>query len=345
MQTQVSKSTVPPVIHIIQKNLYLLFTLLAFSLFIHASYAEVSQQPPLPIVAITQIVQHNSLDEEYKGILSALKEAGYEDGNTIRIVFENAQGDLKTANLIANKFASLKPKVTIAISTPSAQSLLRVLKKDEIPLVFTAVTDPEATLGTPLDKRDEPITGISDALSPGPQLDLIQKLIPGVKKIGVIYNPGEPNSVKAVRELNVEASKRGLTLHEATADKSSDIMTAINGLIQKVQAIYIPNDNTAVSSIEAIVTVGKNAKVPIFAGDVGSVERGALAAQAYDRITLGREAGQLVVKILQGQKAGDLKIGRDHPLILMINPHSAQAMGVTIPKDLMDKAKIIGDRS
>jgi putative ABC transport system substrate-binding protein len=296
-------------------------------------------------VAITQIVQHNSLDEEYKGILAALEEAGYEDGKTIKIVFENAQGDLKTANLIANKFEGLKPKAIVAISTPSARALLNVSKKAEIPLVFTAVTDPEAILGTPMDKRDDPITGISDALLAGPQVDLICKIIPEVKSIGVVYNPGEPNSVKAIQQFKAAADERGIIVHDATADKSSDIITATTGLVGHVDAIYVPNDNTAVSTIEAIVSIGKNNKIPVFAGDIGSVERGAIAAQAYDRIALGREAGQLVVKILQGQKAGDLKIGRDHPLILMINPKSAQAMGVTIPKDLMGKAKIIGDKS
>lgn len=332
-------------IHTLQKNISLVLTTFIINIFSPPPF-QASETPSLPLVAITQIVQHGALDDEFKGIIAALEEAGYIDGKTIHLISQNAQGNIATAGLIATNFASRKPAVVVAISTPSAQALIKPLQDQHIPLVFTAVTDArEAKLITKLDERLEEVTGVSDALLPGPQLDLIQKVVPKVKTIGIIYNSGEINSTKAIAGLQEEATKRGLTLLLAVADKSSEVTPAINKIINKVDAIYVPNDNTAVASIESIVTLGKKFKVPIFAGDSGSVERGALASQAYQRITLGKEAGRLVVKILEGQKAGDLKIKTNHPLVLMLNLNSAEEMGITIPEDLKKEAKVVGEKS
>lgn len=331
----------------IQKNISLILSLFIFSLFVCPILADEPSKPPIPVVVISQIVQHVSLDQERKGMIDALEAAGYIDGKTIKIIYENAQGNLSTANLIASGFTSRKPAVAIAISTPSAQTLLKPMAVQGVPLVFTAVTDPlEAKLVTRLEARPEAVTGVSDALIAGPQLDLIQKLIPSAKNIGIVYNSGEANSVKAIRQLKEEAENRGLTLVLTTADKSSAVIPATTKLIgDKVDAIYIPNDNTVVAAMESIVALGKKYKMPIFAGDAGSVERGALAAQAYDRTALGWEAGALVVKILHGEKASDLSIETDHPLVLMINLKSANEMGVTIPDEIKSKAIIMGDRT
>lgn len=336
-------SPVPNSIRLVQKNLSLILSFLAFSCFICPLDAGDPPASPLPVVVISQIVQHISLDQEREGILAALEEAGYEEGKTIKLVYENAHGNMTTANLIASNFASRKPAVAIAISTPSAQTLIRPMMDRGVPLVFTAVTDPlEAKLVSRLEARPEAVTGISDALMAGPQLDLIKKLVPSVKNIGVIYNPGEPNSVKAVQQLKEEAMQRGFTLVLRAADKSSEIISAATKLVGNVDAIYVPNDNTAVAAMESIVMLGQKFKLPVFAGDAGSVERGALAAQAYDRVALGRKAGALAVKILKGQKAGDLIVETGHPLILMINLNAAKEMGVTIPDDLKNQAKIVG---
>lgn len=357
MQTLIIDTARPP-IRPLPKNVFptfaLPFLLLSFlTLFIcplEAGHPSASSSPSakssLPLVAISQIVQHISLDQEREGIIAALKDAGYIDGQTMSLVYENAQGNITTAHLIASNFAGRKPTVAIAISTPSAQTLIKPMNDQNVPLVFTAVTDPlEAKLVTTLDApRPEAVTGVSDALAADPQIDLIQKLVPSVKNIGVVYNPGETNSAKAVRQLEEEAAKRGLTLIFAPADQSSDIIAGTTKLVGKVDAIYVPNDNTAVAAMESIVMFGKKFKIPVFAGDAGSVKRGALAAQAYDRAALGRQAGALAAKILKGQKAGDLAISVNHPLVLMINLESAREMGVRVPNDLKNQAKIIGEK-
>jgi len=299
----------------------------------------------LPFVVISQFIQHISLDKEREGLIAALNEAGYKDGETMILLYKNAQGSLPLAQQIAVDFVSRNPAVAVAISTPSALSLQNALKDQKIPLVFTAVSDPLGSkLVTTLTARPESITGISDNLSANLQLDLVQKALPSLKTIGIVYNAGEINSVKAVQDLQQEAAKRNLTLKLATVEKSSEVSLVVNNLIgEKVEALYIPNDNTVVSAMESVVLLGKKFKVPVFAGDAGSIERGALAAYAYDRFKLGKKAGELVVKILKGQNAGDLVIETKHPLITMINLKSAEDMGVPIPEDLKNTAQIIGE--
>jgi putative ABC transport system substrate-binding protein len=294
---------------------------------------------------ITQIIQHTSLDQEREGLIAALADAGYQDGKTITLIYQNAQGSMPTAVQIGSSFTGKNPTVAVAISTPSAQTLLKPMADQQIPLVFTAVTDPiDAKLVSNLDPRPENVTGVSDALPMRPQLEMIKKLIPNLQTLGVIYNTSESNSVKAVEQLQAEAQQMGLTLDPIPAATPTAVVATATQLVgKKVDAIFIPNDNTAVAAMESIVSIGKSSQIPVFAGDSGSVERGAIAAQAYDRTILGRKAGSLVVKILQGARAGDLRVETDHPLVLMINPKSAQEMGVSIPDDILKQAQIIGD--
>lgn len=307
--------------------------------FITAFYHHESEHKKI-IVAITQIIEHPSLDAERQGIVTALEKGGYTVGENFEIVYQNAQGNMTTAAQIATQIVSRKPDIVVAISTPSAQALVSSLGKVGIPLVFTAVTDPkDAKLITTLDKRREPITGVIDKVAMAPQLTLIQRLFPPTKTIGVIYNPGEANSVNAIKEINLEAEKLGLTIVQATASRTSDVSAATVGLIGKVDAIFVPNDNTAVSAIESILVAAHQHGIPVFAADIGSIERGAVAGYVYDRLKLGEKAGEIVVEILKGKAPGDIPIVQNHPLKLTINMKSADTLRLKIPEDLKKEAQ------
>ena len=296
----------------------------------------------LPLVVISQIVEHDALNKEREGIVAALKAAGYIDGKTIRIVYENAQGNIAMATQIASSFSSQNPDVAVGISTPSAQSLIQPMAKQGIPVVFTAVTDPvEARIVSSFGKRSEAVTGVSDGTPLKPQLELIQKLVPTAKVIGVLYNPGEANSAKAVSILQELAPQMGFSLELATTSKSADTMMSAVSLIGKADVIFIPLDNTAMTSITGIVALGRNHKVPIFTPDVDSVEKGVLAVRAPSHFTMGYKTGQMVVKILKGENAGDLFVEVDHPLELAINKTSVEAVGIKIPDELEQKAKML----
>jgi putative ABC transport system substrate-binding protein len=309
-----------------------------------------SDSPPshsskMVTVAISQIVDHGALNEERIGILSALKDAGYEEGKNLKLIYQNAQGSLVTATQIARSQVAAHPDVLVAISTPSAQSVLAALGGQDIPMVFTAVSDP---LGARLVENlngNSRVTGVSDHLPPHSQLELVRTFHPTLKALGVIYNLGETNSVSSVHELEKAALSMGISLVLSSASRTVDVAAAAQKLVGKVEAIYVPNDNTAISAIEAILQVGIQNRLPVYTGDRGSVVRGAIATAGYSRLKQGREAGERVVRLLKGERASSMPISMTHPLEILVNPSGAQKMGVGIPVNLPKNVLQVGAES
>jgi putative ABC transport system substrate-binding protein len=289
-------------------------------------------------VAVTAIVEHPALDACRDGIRDELKAAGYEEGKNLKFVYESAQGNPGTAVQIAQKFVGESPSVIVPISTPSAQAVITATS--DIPVVFTAVTDPlGAKLITNLEKPGGNVTGMSDLSPLGKQLELIQQIVPAAKKVGVPFNPGEANAVTLLGLLKEKARPLGLEIVEAPAPKSSDVQAAAQSLVGKVDVIYVPTDNTIVSALEAVVGVGVDNKLPVFAGDTDSVKRGVIAAVGFDYYDVGRQTGKIVARILKGEKPGDIAVQGVEITQLFVNPGAAQKMGVTIPEALVASAK------
>lgn len=293
-------------------------------------------------VAITAIVEHPALDATRDGVIEALKAAGYTPGDTLKVEYQSAQGNPATAAQIARQFAGARPDVIVPISTPSAQAV--VASTRDIPVVFTAVTDPVgAQLVRSLDKPGANVTGVSDMAPVAEHVALIREIVPSVKRLGVLYNAGEPNSVSLVKALKDEAQKAGLTVVEATATKSADAQPAARSLVGKADAIYVPLDNTVVSALESVVAVGQQAKLPVFSADTDSVARGTVASIGFDYRQVGRQTGEAVVRILKGEKPGDVPVTFAKGTDLFVNPKSAAAMGVTIPEAVIQRAtKVVG---
>lgn len=288
-------------------------------------------------VALTQIVEHPSLDAARHGILDELAAAGYTPGQNLKIDYQNAQGNPATAAQIARKFVGDRPDVIVTITTPSAQAVVAATR--ELPVVFCSVSDPlGAKLVNNLAKPGGNVTGTSDLSPIAEQLDLIRELSPDVKKLGVIYNPGEANSVSLVALLKTQASGKGLQVIEATAPKSGDVLSAARQLAGKAEAIYIPLDNTVVSALEAVIKVGRDARIPVYSADTDSVGRGTVASLGFDYYDVGRQTGQQVVRILRGEKPGDIPVERVKKLNLYVNLQAAEAMGTTIPDPVRQRA-------
>lgn len=293
-------------------------------------------------VAITAIVEHPALDATRDGVVEALKAAGFTPGESLKVEYQSAQGNPATAAQIARQFAGARPDVIVPISTPSAQAV--VASTREIPVVFTAVTDPVgAQLVKSLEKPGANVTGVSDMAPVAEHVALIREIVPSVKRLGVLYNPGEPNSVSLVKALKDEAQKAGLTVVEATVTKSADAQPAARSLVGKADAIYVPLDNTVVSALESVVAVGQQAKLPVFSADTDSVARGTVASIGFDYRQVGRQTGEAVVRILKGEKPGDVPVTFAKGTDLFVNPKSAAAMGVTIPEAVTKRAtKVVG---
>lgn len=292
----------------------------------------------LPLVAISQIVAHPALDATYRGVVDELAAQGYEDGKTIRIGYETAQGDLSIAGQIARKFAGEKPALIVAIATPAAQTVAAAAR--DIPIVFAAVTDPvEAKLVGNYDKPGKNITGVSDEVAFSRHLEMIQQMVPTVRRIGTIYNPGEANSVATIKKIrDYLADKPDLELVSAAATKTSEVLGAARSLVGKADVLYVTLDNTVVSALEAVVQVGEQNRLPVFNADTDSVFRGSIAALGFDYYDVGRLSGKYAARILGGEKPGDIPVGRPDRLRLVINPSAAKKMGVEIPPELQAKA-------
>ena len=288
-------------------------------------------------VSFNQIVEHPALDALRQGVKDELSAQGL----TVRYHDHIAQGNIATANLIAKQILGEQPDVAVGIATPTAQACAQAIK--DIPIVFAAVTDPVgAGLVQSLNKPGGNITGTSDMSPIDRQLELILEFLPKMKTIGVIYNSGEANSVTLVRILKEEASKKGISVEEATVSNSAGVFQAAKSLIGRADAVYIPTDNTVVSAFEAITQIGYQAKLPIFAADTDSVARGAIAALAVDYYKMGRQTGEMVSRVFKGANPAEMPVETLREFKIHLNPGSAAKMGLEVPESLLKKAdKII----
>ena len=291
-------------------------------------------------VATTAIVEHPALDAVRDGIKQTLNDNGY-SGDNLKFTYESAQGKPEIAAQIARKMVGDNPDIIVAIATPSAQAT--VATNSSIPVVFSAVTDPVAAKLVPtLEKPGGNVTGLSDMANVKEHLELIKEFVPNLKAVGIPYNPGETNAVSMLAAIKVEAEKMGIKIVESAAPKSSDVMIAAKQLVGKVDAIYCPIDNTIISAVESVVKVGIDAQIPVFAGDTDTVARGAVAAVGYDYFDLGRQTGDIVVRILKGEKPGSIDDKMAKGTNLFVNPKMAKKMGIKIPEAVLSRAtKII----
>ena len=290
------------------------------------------------VVAITQIVEHPALDAAYQGVKDELAEQGYTEGENLKVMHESAQGNQAIASQIARKFVGESPDVIVAIATPSAQTVAAAARN--IPVVFSAVTDPlAAKLVNSWEEPGANITGVSDMLPIDKHLDMLLRVMPDAKRIGTVYNPGEANAVALVEMIEERLNERGLKLVKGAATKTSEVLGAARSLVGKADAIYLTTDNTVISAAEAVVSVGERAKIPVFAADTATVERGAVAALGFDYYNHGRQTGKMVVRILEGADTATMPVETMEELDLFVNPGAAERMGITLSDDLIQEAK------
>ncbi|WP_303854008.1 ABC transporter substrate-binding protein [Bartonella apis] len=292
-------------------------------------------------VDITQIVAHPALDAVRKGVEDVLAKEGYKNGENLVLNFQSAQGNISTATQIARQFVGDKPDVIVSIATPSAQTMLAATKN--IPIVFSAVSDPvEAKLVPDMKKPGGNITGVCDRSPVEEHIKLLKEIKPDLKKLGYLYNAAEANSVSTLNVLKKLAEKEGIEIIPSAAPKSSDVQAATRALIGKVDMIYVPTDNTIISVLEGATKVAAESKTPLFTADPSSIGHGAFAAQGIDYYDSGLETGKLVVRILKGEKPGDIDVVTPEGKNVAVDLQAAEKMGVVIPQPVLDRAaKII----
>lgn len=292
-----------------------------------------------PVISVNQFVEHPALDAVLKGLQDYLKD----NGVSAEFKVHNAQANMGTATQIGQQMIGEKSDLLIAIATPSAQATAQALSKAPAdlkrPLLFTAVTDPVAAgLVEAIDKPGEFVTGVSDLLPVEKHLEMITTYKPDIKKLAILYNAGEANSKAIVASVKELSSKFGFTVVEATAPKTADVYAAAKSLVGRCDAVFIPTDNTIVAALESVIKVGTQNKLPIFAADVDSVARGAVAAMGFDYYKHGYQTGAMAKKVLEGAAPGSLPVEFQKELQLQINLKAAEAMGAPAPEMLIKQA-------
>lgn len=292
------------------------------------------------VIGIGQFAEHGSLDNCREGFMQGLLEEGFVEGENLTVLYENSQADGGTASQIIDNFVAKKADLICAIATPMAQSAYGAAKKDNIPVIYTAVTDPVlAELanadGTPVGE----ITGTSDKLPVESQLEMIRAILPDAKTIGIMYSTSEINSVSAIEEYKTAAADYGFEIVESGISSTADIPLAADNLLEKVDCINNLTDNTVVSSLPIILDKAGKKNIPVFGSEIEQVRIGCLATVGLDYISLGEQTGKMAAKVLKGEaKASEINFEIIEEASFYGNNKVAENLGITIPESLISSA-------
>lgn len=297
------------------------------------------------VIGIGQFAEHGSLDNCREGFIAGLEEAGYKEGENLKIVYENAQADTNMAPLISKNFIARKVDLICAIATPMAQSAFGASKNTKIPVIYTAVSDPiKAELAKADGSPNGNTTGTSDKLPVEKQLEMIRLIMPEAKKIGIMYSTSEVNSLSTIEEYKMAAPNFGFEIIESGISTTADISMATDILLEKVDCINNLTDNTVVSALPTILDKANKKNIPVFGSEVEQVKKGCLASMGLDYYDLGKRTGKIAAQVLSGEKkASEISFEIIEEFDFYGNNEVAKNLGITLPNDLVQGAKEMFD--
>ena len=292
-------------------------------------------------IGISQFAEHGSLDNCREGFIQGLEEEGLVEGENLKIKVSNADSDTGTAAQIADTFVVDKVDLICAIATPSAQAAYNSARNTDIPVVYTAVTNPEeAQLADDEGMPVGAVTGTSDQLPVEAQLAMIREILPDAKTIGILYTTSEANSAYSITQYEKYAEEYGFTLETAGVTNTSEVSMAAASLLDKVDCLTNLTDNTVVSALPTVLDQANEKNIPVFGSEIEQVKRGCLAAEGLDYVNLGIETGKMAAQILKGEaKAEDMKYELLTDSSLYINQAVADNLGITVPDDMTQRAE------
>lgn len=301
---------------------------------VFAVSAGCSQKHKNPVIGIIQYAEHVALDSAREGFIQALKDNGYVEGENITFDYQNAQGDQTNLSTISDRFVSNNVDLVLAIATPAAQAIAG--KTNKIPILGTAITDyVAARLAESNEKPGLNVSGTTDMNPIKEQIELLVKLVPGAKTVGVLYTSSEDNSILQAKIAREHIEGMGLKYVEVTVSNSNDVQQATQSIVEKCDAIYIPTDNTFASAMPTVHGVTSKSKTPVICGEAGMVETGGLATLGINYYDLGYQTGLMAIKVLKGEaKPASMPIEKANKFDFAINGTVAEEIGLNIPEDL-----------
>ena len=291
-------------------------------------------------IGISQFAEHGSLDNCREGFLQGLENEGIVEGENLTVEYQNAAADMGTASQISDAFVSDKVDLICAIATPTAQSAYNAAMDSDIPVVYTAVTDPVAA--ELADEDGNPVgnvTGTSDELPIKEQLEMIRQMLPDAEKVGIMYTTSEANSISALETYKELAGDYGFEIVESGISTTADISLAADDLISQVDCITNLTDNTVVASLPTILEKANEKGIPVFGSEIEQVRIGCLAAEGLDYVALGEQTGEMAAKILKGEaEASEMPYETITEPGFYVNMKVAENLGITVPDELSQSA-------
>lgn len=302
--------------------------------------AEAGSNDEMFTVGIIQFAQHGSLDNCREGFIQGMEEAGFVEGENVRYDYQNADADMALVSQISDAFISKKVDLIVAIATPAATGAFNSAMHADIPVVYSAVTDPvEAQLADEEGNSLGNATGTSDILPVEAQLAMIREILPEAKKLGILYTTSEANSLSMIRQYEELVGDYGFELVAQPVSVSADIPLAADNLLTKVDAITNLLDNTVVNSLPIILEKANEKGIPVFGSEIEQVKIGCLAAEGVEYISLGQETGRMAAEILSGKStAADMPYRTVEDANLYLNQEVAELLGIELDQSLLERA-------
>ena len=284
-------------------------------------------------IGILQQLEHVALDNAREGFVKALEDNGYVDGENLVLDIQNAQSDQSNLSTMSDRLVNEKNDIILAIATGAAQSVAG--KTKDIPILITAVTDPvDAGLAESMEKPNTNVSGTSDASPIKEQIELMLRLKPDTKVVGLMYTSSEDNSVLQINQVKAILDDMNLEYVEQTVTNSNDVQQGAQSIVKKCDAIYIPTDNVLASSMAIVGSEAVREKVPVICGESGMVMSGGLATLGIDYYNLGYQTGEMAIRVLNGEDITTMQIETQKDYSYTINGDMADALGITIPAEL-----------
>ena len=293
----------------------------------------------IPVIGINQYGEHGSLDNCREGFLLGLADAGLVEGEDFTVDYQNAGFDNAIAAQIAQNFSATNVALMVAIATPSATACFAAAEDKDIPVIFTAITDP---VGAKLDSGN--VTGTSDVLPVEGQLELIRALQPEAKTIGIVYTTSESNSVYSVSVYQEKAADYGFTIEAVGVTAQSEVTQAVDSLIAKgVDCFSNLTDNNVVGVLGSILEKTNEAGIPVYGSEIEQMKLGCVAGAGLDYVQLGIQTGKMAAKVLTGEATcQDLPYEVIENYSLYTNSQAIAAMGLTLPEEIAQQAEEVG---
>ncbi len=291
-------------------------------------------------IGIGQFAEHGSLDNCREGFLQGLAEEGFVEGENLTVLYQNAQADGANSSQIATNFVGRNVDLICAIATPMAQSAYSAAMETEIPVIYTAVTDPVAAeLATEDGAPVGNITGTSDELPVKAQLEMIRQILPEAKTIGIMYTTSEVNSESTIAQYKELAPDYGFEIVETGISSSADVSLAADSLLTQVDCMTNLTDNTVVASLPVILDKANALNIPVFGSEIEQVRIGCLAAMGLDYIELGKQTGHMAAQVLKGEaEASQMNYEVIEEAAFYGNSKVAENLGIALPEELTSQA-------